>query len=310
MRTDPRILFFVLMITAGSAVTVRARAETPATGVIRSSLEFPPPREPRTMPGIGEILGGFHGLYAASFMGPRLAGGPGETYNVFLGDTASMQVFHSFQLGYEVNEHLRMGFGGDLAQTLFDGVRGDDGTARSRSVDWFDPYVFFQFPDLIRIPGWSVFTAAALSLPMTRTSVESLRITSLTLQQSWNLALNGPWRLGVNFFLNPVLLGYPAPERFPRRRTFYASVGPNFGYALSSEWNVGISTNFNFDHTSPDPEGSLHFDPAIGDFAQLSLAYSKTVGGVTLGVSTYYQSLIEKPSPATSILGAGFSVSF
>jgi hypothetical protein len=310
MENESRVVLLIVAILLGAGIPIQGRAETPPAGIIRSSMEFPPPRSPRTMPGIGEILGGFHGLYAASFMGPRISGGPRETYNVFLGDSASMQVFHSFQLGYEVNERLRMGFGADLAQTLYDGVQGDSGAVRRRSSDWFDPYVFFQFPDLIRVPGWSVFTAASLSLPMTRNSVDSLRITSLTLQQSWNLNSGGPWRFGVNFFLNPVLLGYPAPERFPRRRTFYASVGPNFGFALSNEWTIGIGTNFNFDHTSPDPEGSFHFDPAISDFAQLTLAYSKTIGSVTAGISTYYQSLIGNPSPSTSIVGAGFSIAF
>jgi hypothetical protein len=265
---------------------------------------------PGTIPPLGQILGSIHGSYGVTFMGPRINGSSRDTYNIYLPDVSSIQAFHSIQVGYEISENLQVGVGESIAQNLIEGVQGTSGIVHHRSFDWYDPYLYMNLPNLVQVPGWSIFTTASLSLPITETSDSALRITSITFSQSWNLKTRSPWRLGMNLFLNPQFYSDPLPDGFQNRQTFYASLGPNFGYALTSFCLIGVSTHLNFEHRSPDPKGLLNLDSGLPDSAQALLTFAPKFGALSLSLTGYFQSLIWSPSPETSIVGASFSAGF
>ena len=265
---------------------------------------------PGTIPPIGEILGKIHGFYGVTVMGPRLNGMPHETYNLYLPDVSSIQAFHSLQVGYQIHDHLQIGVGESIAQNLYDGVSGTTGILHHRSFDWYDPYVYLNLPDWIQIPGWTIFTTASLSLPITDASDAAYKITSITLGQSWSLKMNSPWRFGINLFLNPQFYSDPIPDGFQNRQTFYGSLGPNFGYSITPAWLIGVTSHFTFEHRSPDPKGFLNLDSGLPDTAQALVTFAPKFGPLFLSLTGYFQSLILNPSFDTSIIGANFSTGF
>jgi hypothetical protein len=243
-------------------------------------------------------------------MGPRLDGSLHETYNVYLQDVSSIQVFHSIQLGYQVNRNLQLGVGESFVQNLVEGIRGTSGVIHHRSFDAFDPYLYVNLPALIEVPGWTVSTTASLSLPMTDASYDAERIASISLAQNWNLVTGSDLRFGVNVYLYPQFYSDPMPTGFQDRQTLYASFGPTLGMAISPSWLVSLATRFTIEHRSPDPEGFLHLGPGIPDTAQLLLSFTPDLGAVSLGMALYFQTLIWKPDASTSLMGANASIGF
>ncbi|NDG84397.1 MAG: hypothetical protein EBX52_05075 [Proteobacteria bacterium] len=271
-----------------------------------------PEREqsPPAMPPIGDILGQLHGGYSVSLMGPRLSGPREETYNIYLPDVSGVQAFHSIQLGYQIRPDLQIGFGESIVQNLIDGVRGESGIVHHRSFDALDPYLYLTLPRLFRIPGWSVYTTATLSLPITDASYDAARITSITLAQSWGLLTGSRWRFGFDVFLNPQFYSDPLPEGFQDRQTFYASFGPMAGYEILPDLLLKVDSRFTVEHRSPDSRGFWDLGSGLPDTARMSLAWAPQSERVYSSVSLYYQTLVWEPSNRTSILGAGMSLGF
>ena len=95
----------------------------------------PPPEEPYRFE---DFLHNLHGSYAVSFMGPRLTGDSNSTYNIYVRDVAPIQLFHTFQLGYQVNSDVQIGFEEDILHNLVDGVKGNTGIVRNHSFESYD----------------------------------------------------------------------------------------------------------------------------------------------------------------------------
>ncbi len=263
-----------------------------------------------TIPAVGEIARNIHGSYSVSYMGPRINGTPLETYNIYLNDIASVQLFHSLQLGYQVSDDLQLGFGGDASQDLVDGVTGLNGTVSERNTTWFDPYVFFQFPRLFQVSGWSVFHAASFSLPVAKPSLDAGKITSITLRQGWSKRAVEPWRFNFLIYLNPQLYSEPLPGGFTDRQTLYAAFGPGIGYELTRELCLSIQSNLTVEHRSPAPRGWASLGESIPDTLRTSLTWTSDLHPVYASIGTYLQSVLWSPSFDTSIVGASFSLGF
>lgn len=262
------------------------------------------------IPEASEILKNVHGSYAVSYMGPRINGTPEETYNIYLSDVSSVQLFHSVQLGYQVNDQLQLGFGEDVSQNLVEGVVGLNGSVSQRSLIWFDPYVYFLFPGLFRIQGWSISNSATFSLPVGQASLDAGRISSLTFRQSWSKESIAPWRFSLQMFLNPQIYAQPKPAGFNDRQTFYGAMGPNIGYEITNEFTLGVQTNFTVEHRSPNPNGWGALGESISDTLKTSLTWAPQSHPVYASVSTYFQSILWSPSFDTSIVGASLSLGF
>ncbi|MBU6153944.1 MAG: hypothetical protein KGP28_06540 [Bdellovibrionales bacterium] len=263
-----------------------------------------------TIPSIGEILKNFHGSYAVSYMGPRINGSPEETYNVFIPDVAPVQLFHSLKLGYQATENLQIGVGADIVQNMVNGVMGSTGIIRGRTSEWYDPYLYFDLPNLIQVDGWFVFTSASFSLPVGPASLASAKITSMILQQSWNLNTSSPFSFGFGWFLNPQFYNDPIPQGFTDRQTLFLSFGPNLGFALSKTISIRASASFNVEHRSPNPNGLFHLSEALPDTARGSLSWSPDISPLFVSFGGYVQSVLWSPSFDTSIVGANFSIGF
>ncbi len=263
-----------------------------------------------TIPSIGEILKNFHGSYAVSYMGPRINGSPDETYNVFIPDVAPVQLFHSLKLGYQATPNLQIGVGADVVQNMVNGVMGTTGFVRNRTSEWYDPYLYFDLPNLIQVDGWFVFTSASFSLPVGPASLASAKITSMILQQSWNLNTSSPFSFGFGWFLNPQFYNDPLPQGFTDRQTLFLSFGPNLGFALSKTISIRASASFNVEHRSPNPNGLFHLGEALPDTARGSLSWSPDISPLFVSFGGYVQSVLWSPSFDTSIVGANFSIGF
>ncbi|NDF14424.1 hypothetical protein EB061_03775 [bacterium] len=263
------------------------------------------PRRPASHP-----VRNIHGSYSVSYMGPRINGPPYETYNVFLNDISSPQLFHSMRLGYQIDRDLQIGFGGDASQNLVDGVTGWSGTTYTRSVTWYDPYLYLQFPGLFSVPGWSIFNIASMSLPVGQVSIDAGKITSLTFQQSWSKSGIAPWRFSFQIFLNPQLYSDPLPSGFTDRQTFYAAMGPGFGLELAPEFVFGMQTNLTVEHRSPSQKGWTSLQEAIPDTLKTSLTWFPRMSPMYASIGAYLQSVLWSPSYDTSIVGANLSLGF
>ncbi len=253
-----------------------------------------------------------HGSYSLSFMGPRIAGGGKETYNIFIPDVAPVQLAHTWQIGAQVNPDLQIGFTQFAVQNVSDNVIGTTGTIRGRSFEAYDPEIYANFPNLIQVPGMFVFTSAKMSIPLTEASMNKGKITQITIDQSWTTSNpNSDWSFGVSAELQPIFYTNPRPANLSDRKTLYASIGHLISYRISPSVNLQSTSNLDLDHRSPDPNGPMNFTSNLDDTSKISLYFNPTVSNhffVSLG--GYFQFLMWRPSMETSILGMNFSISF
>ncbi len=269
---------------------------------------FSPPGE---IPSLKDILKNIHGSYAVSFMGPQFNGNPGETYNIYLPDVSSTQLYHSFRIGYQVSEGLQMGIGEDIVHNLHDGTVAATGHTYQHSFEWYDPYLYFNLPNLIQVPGWLVFTSGSFSLPVTKPTQDAAKITNIVISQSWSVAnFPSPFRYGFRLYLNPQFYNDPLPSGFTDRQTLYFSFGHFWGYQFSPLWGVSTSTHFDVEHRSPTPKGLLNLGSSLPDYFQVSTTVSPNVFPMFISIGAYMQCLIWKPAADTAIVGANFSVGF
>jgi hypothetical protein len=253
-----------------------------------------------------------HGSYGLSFMGPRIAGNGNETFNIYIPDVAPLQLAHSWQLGVQVNPWLQLGISQFAIQNISDNVTGNNGVVRGRSFDLYDPEIYANFPNLIQIPGWFVFTSAKFSIPVTQFSQNNLKITQITLDQSWTTSNpSSDWSFGFSAEIQPILYADPKPAGLTNRKTLYASVGHLISYRISPTVNFQSTSTIDLDHRAPDPNGPLHFTSNLDDTSRLSLYLNPIINNsLFVSFGGYFQFLLWKPSMETSILGMDFNISF
>lgn len=259
-----------------------------------------------------EFFRNVHGTYGLSIMGPRIAGSGNETYNIFIPDVAPVQLSHFWQLGVQVNPDLQLGFSVSSIQNIADGVVGGSGVVRGKLYETYDPEVYANFPNLISVPNWYVFTSARLSLSLSDYSKKVGKITQVSLSQSWTYSAPGSdWSFGASFFAQPIFYTDPMPAEFTYRRTLYSSVGHLISYRISPILNIQSTSTLDFDHRSPDPSGAFHFTSNLDDTSRVSLYLSPSIGkSIFLSLGGYFQFLLWRASMETSIVGLDFSISF
>jgi hypothetical protein len=252
-----------------------------------------------------------HGGYSVTLMGPRPIGNSNETYNIFVPDVAPIQLYHSTSIYFQVSPDLTFGFGVDAVQNLANNVVGNTGIIRGSNFTLYDPTLNFTFPNLIQVPGWTVFTSASMSLVLTEASMNIGRVTSINLNQNWRV-FNYPsdWSYGFDVNINPQFYTEPFPAGFSFRKTFYMSMGHFLSYRISPQVSITNTTTFDFDHRTPTETGVFAFSPALDDRMRFSLWVNPNVFPMFLSFGGYFQFLIWNPRVDTSIFGLDFSVGF
>lgn len=258
-----------------------------------------------------EIKENLHGSYFVSLMGPSLLGNGNSTYNIYFQDTAPIQLFHGAQLSYKVNQDLELGISASVVQPLVNGIVGRTGLVYNDQLSWFDPVLFANFPHLFYVPGWSIFSSVTLALCVTKSSIDENKITALELSQSWSpVWKDTPWGLSLNWYINPRFFAVQVPPTLSSRQTFTAVVGHQLTYQVSPKVNFAWTTNFDFDHREPDPNGFLHFSPNLPDYSRFSMNLAPDVKPLFMSLGFYFQVITFKPNADTSIIGGSFSIGF
>jgi len=268
-------------------------------------------RPPGTIPNFSDILKNIHARYSVSFMGPRFEGASNETYNIYLPDVGPIQLYHTAQIGYQVNENLQIGVNQPIVQNIANDVVGLTGITYYRTFEWYDPNIYFNLPNLIRIPGWFVSTSASFSLPITESSKNSALITQIIVQQSWSVnTYPSKWNYGFHLYFNPQFYNDPLPEGFLDRQTLSFSFGHNLGYQISPLFGISTLTNFYVEHRSPTTKGFFYLGESLPDTFQIKATITPNVYPYFISIGGYIQTLVWDPSWATSIIGASFSIGF
>ena len=259
-----------------------------------------------------DFMKNLHGSYEVSLMGPRLLGASNETYNMYAGDVAPIQLYHVFQLGYQVNSDLQIGVKEAIVHNLVDGIIGNTGIIRNHSFEYYDPAIYFNLSNLFKIDSWIISHSFSFSMPFSEASQNAAKITSVTINQDWNhlITKDTSWTYGFSIYLNPQFYADPKPEGFKDRQTLYAAFGHNFGYIVSPYFNINTTTNFNIEHRSPDPQGFAHFGQALDDVFRITASITPQIFPLFMSLSGYCQFLFWNPAAETTILGAGFSIGF
>lgn len=299
--------------TARAQVTTNNResSDQVARDITHPAILNPEYNEPKKIPDLKDILKNIHGGYSLSLMGPRLEGASNETYNIYLPDVSSIQLYHSFRLGYQVSDALQIGVNENIVHNLADGIRSPSGSVYNHSFEWYDPNIYFNLPKLIQIPGWFVFTSASFSLPIGEASQNEAKITSIIVQQSWTKSsLETPWSYGLNLYFNPQFYNDPLPSGFVDRQTLSLSFGPKLGYRVSPTFALSSSVNFDVEHRAPDKKGALHLGEGLPDYFKIGATVFPQIYPLLLSFGGYFQSLIWNPAADTSIVGANFSIGF
>jgi hypothetical protein len=277
-------------------------------------------REPGTIPSFSDILKNIHGSYAVSFMGPRLTGATDETYNIYLPDKSSVQLYHTLKLGYQVSPNLQIGVNEAIVNNVASNVQGFPYTDSSgqtttniygKTFDWYDPNIYFDFPNLIKVPGWLVFTSASFSIPVTQDSLNIKRVTQFIIQQSWTkIDFNSKWSYGFRFYLNPQFYTDPMPDGYTTRETLSFSFGPKVVYQVSDLVSLSANMTFDVEHDSPDPNGFFDLSSGLPDYTQLKMTIFPNVYPLQLSIGGYFQFLTWNPSWDTALSGGNFSIGF
>ena len=276
-----------------------------------SPIDLAPFKPPQGETDWHEFFKNTHGSYSLSFMGPRIAGSGNETYNIYVQDVAPLQLSHYWQLGVQANPNLQVGFKGSAIQNIADGVVGNTGIVRGRTFEMYDPEIYANLPNLIKIPGMNIFTSLAMSLSLSDASKNKGKITQITLDQNWNLD-NFPsaWSFGITTEVQPIFYTDPMPSGLLYRRTLFASIGHLIGYQISPLVSLQWTSTFDMDHRSPDTQGTFDFTSNLPDTSRFGLNINPVIGDLYLSMGGYFQFLVWSPSFETSILGANFSISF
>lgn len=310
------LTIFVENQASAQIQSVEIRDQTPrdTNQPIKNSQVFNPPG---VIPDLSDLLKNIHGSYGVSYMGPRFSGSSDETYNIYLPDVSSVQLYHTAQLGYQISSDLQIGVNEAIVENLVDNVRGLTGNVYNKSFEWYDPNIYFNLPHLITVPGWSVFTSASFSLPLTTISQDQKKITEFIIQQSWTVKTwPSPWGYGFHLYFNPQFYSDPPPDNINAgepplsRQTLSFSFGHNLNYRVSPLFSVGTSSNFYVEHRSPDPKGFLHLGEGLPDYFQFIATVTPNVYPLFMSFGGYIQFLTFAPAWATTIIGGSFRIGF
>jgi hypothetical protein len=274
----------------------------------RTQYPFKPPPKPSLWKTIKENM---HGSYSVTMMGPRPVGPTNSTYNIFVPDVAPIQLYHSTSLFFFVNPDWTFGFGVDAVQNIANDVVGNTGIVRGQNFILYDPTLNITLPNLMKVPGWSVFTSANMSLAVTEASINIGRITSININQNWRvLTYPSKWSYGFDINLNPQFYTEPFPSTFNFRKTFYASIGHFLSYQISPQVSLIHTTTFDMDHRVPNETGFFQFSSGLDDRMRFAMRVSPDLGPLMVSFGGYFQFLMWNPQMDTSIFGMDFSVGF
>ena len=236
---------------------------------------------PRDMPPIGDILREMRASYLMSVPGFE-----------------EPLLYHSVRLGYQVNETLRMGLGGDVSSS-----------ATSTSTTWYDPVLYAELLSSASPP--TPYTTLSMSLPFTRSSQDSLRITSVVFTQSWSLSgRQSPWQWGVQYCLNPVFEHEPLPGNLRDRQLFFASVGHSLSLRLSDRWSLSSRSSFQLEHRRPVSAESPFLQVPFPESHHLGITWSTDLRPVRVSLGATLQTVLFHPEARTSRIGGHLALGF
>jgi hypothetical protein len=209
-------------------------------------------------------------------------------------------VFHSFRLGFQVRRELRMGLGGGFVEPEKGGPK-----------NWSDPYLYADFNDPFPIPGFLWIGSLTLSLPVTRTSNDSLQITSLGLAQSW-IRKTGPtpWEWGIQAWVNPVLYNEPVPENFQSRPSLNLSLGHLLSYRITRILRITTSSRFSYQHRSDPDSSNPWLESASPATFRLGTRLSPSLAALFLSLDAFAENEIGDPRLTKLKLGAQLALGF
>ncbi|MBS1960238.1 MAG: hypothetical protein JST80_12245 [Bdellovibrionales bacterium] len=258
------------------------------------------------------LFDNMHGSYTVTLMGPRFIGNSNETYNIYVPDVSPIQLYHSTSLFFQVSPDMTVGFGVDAVQNIANNVVGQTGITRGQDFTLYDPTINFTFPNLVKVPGWKVFSSASFSLSLTEYSNSIGRVTSVNINQNWRVD-NYPsdWNYGFDVNLNPQFFTEPFPVTLTYRKTFYASIGHYISYAVSPSVRIYNSTTFDMEHRYPNGTGGFFdFYGGLDDRLKFGMSISPNIYPTFLTVGGYIQALFWNPQLDTTIIGFDFSIGF
>ncbi len=207
-------------------------------------------------------------------------------------------LYHSFRVGYQVNETLRMGLGGDLSSS-----------AARASPTWYDPCLYAEILSSTSRP--TPYTTLSISLPMTRNSQESLRVTSLVLAQSWLFSRRESiWQWGLQYSLNPIFEYEPLPEGIRDRQLFFASFGHSLTFRISDHWSLSSRTSFQLEHRRPLTPESPFLQVPFPESHHLGITWSAPIKPVQVSVGATLQTVLFQPEVQTSRIGGHLALGF
>ncbi len=238
-------------------------------------------QSPREMPPISDILREMRASYLISMPGVE-----------------EPLLYHSFRLGYQVNETLRMGLGGDLSNSV-----------SSTSTTWYDPCLYAELLSTSSPPA--PYTTLSMSLPITRNSQEALRITSMVFTQSWLLSgRQSPWQWGIQYSLNPVFEHEPLSDGVRDRQLFFASIGHSLSLRLTDHWSLSSRSSFQIEHRRPVSAESPFLQVPFPESHQLGLTWSAALQALRVSVGASLQTVLFHPEARTSRIGGHLALGF
>jgi len=207
-------------------------------------------------------------------------------------------LFHSIRLGYQVNGSLRMGVGAEVMSS-----------PNTSATAWYDPSLYAEvLPSGLRP---APFTTLSISLPITPSSQEFQRITSLVFSQSWIFSrLESDWQWGAHYTLNPVFEHEPLPEKLTGRQLFFGSIGHSLSFRISDQWSWSSRSSFQIEHRRPVQVDSPFFQVPFPESHQLGITWSPPVRPVRLSVGASLQTVLFHPEARTSRIGGYLALGF
>jgi hypothetical protein len=223
------------------------------------------------------------------------------SYGLTFPDFKSDDRVQSLRMGAQIRPGLRMGAGAHYWSKWGTLTTGD----------WSDPYLFADLPGGIETESWNVFTSLLMSIPTTRSSQEHLRITSLTLSQSWfRKTTASPWQWGFEFLLNPTFYNDPIPEGLPNRQTLYGSAGFALIYRFSDHFLIASRTTLQMEHRDPMPTGAPLFQSPFPETQRFSAVVTPFLRDWDCSISTTLQMPLFQPEWDSSTLSASLAIGF
>lgn len=252
--------------------------------------------------------------YYVSVMGPTLSGPTDRTYNVFLEGEAPQQLFHAFNLRWQMNPDWAVGVTIAGIQHYTDKVVTDEGFVNDNNRELFNMRTYVAVPRVNLGKFATMFNTFAIEWPTTPGSTANEMKYGLVLSQSLAFKLP-PSKFAAGWLTQLIRYEYekstlppPFPGGLPTPlQTTLFTTGPYMNYQLAPQWQIASLVSFDWDQRGNQTD-KLEFNNNLPDRIRLALNYFFQTRPFT-HVGLYTQALTNLRRD-TTILGLDFSVKF